>query len=368
MRFTLHINIKTRIKVVIGMNTKALVKASFLVSILASTASQVQADKTDTVTYKAGHDSLQEWLMPPVPYPADNEPTEARVELGKKLFFDPRLSADGNMSCGTCHSPLFGWSDGLPTAKGFQSKVLGRASPTVVNTAYQSIQMWDGRKKSLEDQALGPMVSSDEMNIGVERAIKTVSENAEYKKLFAKAYPGEPVNDVTLARAIASFERTVVSTNSRFDQWVRGDKKALTKDEVKGFKIFNDPEKGNCAACHSAPNFTDDGFHNIGLASYGEENPDMGRYAIKPIGILKGAFKTPTLREVVHTAPYFHDGSAATLEDVVDHYVSGGAVTTHISPNMKKLSLSKKEKKQLVAFIRALSTPEEPFVLPVLPK
>lgn len=335
-------------------------------AFLLSTASHAKKDSSDT-TYKAGHSSLKVWLMPEVPYPEDNKPTADRVSLGKKLFFDPRLSADGNMSCATCHSPLFGWSDGLATAKGFQSKVLGRASPTVVNTAYQKLQMWDGRKKSLEDQALGPMVSSDEMNIGVERAIKTIAENKEYQALFAKAYPGEGVTDKTLARAIASFERTIISNNSRFDQWVRGDKKALTKQEINGFKIFNDVDKGNCAACHSAPNFTDDGFHNIGLASYGHENPDMGRYAIKPIGVLKGAFKTPTLREVVHTAPYFHDGSAATLEDVVKHYVEGGVVKTHLSPSMKALTLTEKEQADLVAFIKSLSTKAEPFLLPVLP-
>lgn len=351
------------------MRIRHLVRTALIAKALTIgvVTSSFAGNNSDDIKYKAGHASLQEWLMPDVPYPADNEPTPARVELGKKLFFDPRLSADGNMSCASCHSPLFGWSDGLPTAKGFQSKVLGRASPTVINTAYQTLQMWDGRKKTLEDQALGPMVSSDEMNIGVDQAVKTIAASAEYTALFKKAYPGEKVNDVTLAKAIASFERTIVSTNSRFDQWVKGDKKALSKAEINGFKVFNDPEKGNCAVCHSAPNFTDNGFHNIGLASYGDENPDMGRYAIKPIGILKGAFKTPTLREISHTAPYFHDGSAATLEEVVDHYEKGGVITTHLSPNMKKLKLSAKEKKDLVAFLEALSTKEEPFVLPVLP-
>ena len=271
------------------------------------------------------------------------------------------------MSCATCHSPLFGWSDGLPTAKGFKSMVLDRASPVVTNTAYNSIQMWDGRKKSLEDQAMGPMESNAEMNMDIPLLVAWLNDNAGYSKAFDKAYPGEKIDEVTIAKAIASFERTVVSKNSRFDKWVDGKKKALTKQEILGFKVFTDPNKGNCEVCHSAPNFTDDGFHNIGLASFGSENPDMGRYAQKPIRLMKGAFKTPTLRDIEYSAPYFHDGSAKTLEEVVDHYVSGGVVKTNLSPMMKSLTLSEEEKAALVAFLKSLSSPQENFVLPILP-
>ncbi len=344
---------------------RTLLKHVAVLSLGLSTALAAQAE--DKTVFKAGHASLQQWLMPEVPYPEENVPTDARVELGKMLFFDTRLSGDGNMSCATCHSPLYGWSDGLKTARGFQSKVLGRATPTIYNTAYQSIQMWDGRKKTLEDQALGPMVSSDEMNIGVDGALAAVKSNAEYQALFENAYPGQGVTGETLSMAIASFERTVVSNNSRFDQWVKGNKKALTKREINGFKLFVDPEKGNCAVCHSAPNFTDDSFHNIGLASFDNPQADMGRYAIKPIRILKGAFKAPTVREIAHTAPYFHDGSAATLEDVVEHYAQGGASKSNLSPNIKKLNLNDKEKADLVAFMKALSSEEQAFTLPVLP-
>ncbi|RLT95038.1 cytochrome-c peroxidase [Ketobacter sp.] len=317
--------------------------------------------------YKAGDPSLQEWLLPAVPYPKNNAPSAERASLGKMLFFDPRLSGDGNMSCATCHSPLFGWSDGLPTAKGFKSKVLGRASPTVTNTAYNHLQMWDGRKKSLEDQAIGPMLSSAEMNVDLSMALRFLQNNATYVAAFERAYPGQGITDETLAMAIANFERTVISNNSPFDRWIKGDAKAMTAQQVNGFKLFVDPAKGNCAVCHSAPNFTDNGFHNIGLDSWGMENPDMGRYAIKPIGLMKGAFKTPTLRDITLTAPYFHDGSAMTLKDVVDHYETGGTVTTNLSPNMKKLSLSQQEKADLVEFMKALTTPPEPFALPVLP-
>lgn len=344
---------------------RSSVTTALFSSLLVASYTTYAADTS--YVYKAGHKSLQEWLLPHVPFPADNKPTKERVALGKKLFFEPRLSGDGNMSCASCHSPLFGWSDGLATARGAKSKVLGRASPTVVNTAYNSIQMWDGRKSTLEDQALGPMLSSDEMNIDIGAAIAFLKSDETYTADFAKAYPGEPISELQLAKAIASFERTVVSNNSPFDRWVKGDKKALTADQINGFKVFVDPDKGNCAVCHSAPNFTDNGFHNIGLKSWGFDNPDMGRYAIKPIGLMKGAFKTPTLRDITLTAPYFHDGSAMTLEDVVEHYVKGGVVTTNLSPNMKKLSLSQKEQQDLVVFLESLTSPQEPFLLPLIP-
>lgn len=322
----------------------------------------------DKYVFEAGHASLQKWLLPEVPYPENNKPNAARVELGKMLFFDTRLSGDGNMSCATCHSPLFGWSDGLPTAKGFKSKVLGRASPTVTNSAYNTLQMWDGRKKSLEDQALGPMLSNAEMNVDLSMALKFLQGNSKYAAAFEKAYPGMGIKDETLAMALASFERTVISNDSPFDRWVKGDKNALTKQQINGFKLFVDPEKGNCAVCHSAPNFSDSGFHNIGLASWGHENPDMGRYAIKPLNLMKGAFKTPTIRDITLSAPYFHDGSAMTLMEVVEHYAIGGEVRTNLSPNMKKLNLSDTEKADLVEFMQTLTTPPKPFALPVLPE
>ncbi|RFO97654.1 tryptophan tryptophylquinone biosynthesis enzyme MauG [Rhodoferax lacus] len=317
------------------------------------------------VTFKAGDPSLAEFLLGAVPHPADNQPTTARVELGQKLFFDPRMSGDGNMSCATCHNPAMGWSDGLPTARGVKSSVLGRASPTIFNTAYNGIQMWDGRKKSLEDQAMGPMQANVEMNMDIGKLFQWIGNSAGYKVLFARAYPGEPINESTLSRAIASFERTVVSQDSPFDRWVRGDAKALGPQQVEGFKVFLG--KGNCVACHSGPNFTDNGFHNLGLASWGMAEPDMGRYAQKPVNAMKGAFKTPTVREVARTAPYFHDGSAKTLMDVVEHYDRGGDVKTNLSPNIKPLGLSLAEKQALVAFLESLSSPFLTVTVPELP-
>lgn len=324
--------------------------------------------KFEDVTFKAGHSSLKPWVLPKAPpYPEGNKPNKARVTLGKKLFFDPRLSRDGNMACATCHSPMLGWSDGLPTAKGFQSKVLDRASPTIINTAYNLIQMWDGRKKSLEDQAMGPMMANAEMNMDIPLLFKFLNNSSGYKEAFNNAYPGDPIDETTLAKAIASFERTVISNSSPFDDWLKGKKKAMNKRQVKGFKLFVNPEKGNCAVCHSGPNFTDNGFHNLGLASFGDKNADLGRYSEKPLRMMKGAFKTPTIRDVETTAPYFHDGSAKDLMAVVEHYVSGGVVNTNLSPNFKKANLTDDEKKMLVEFMRALTSPAIRLTLPTLP-
>ena len=317
--------------------------------------------------YKAGHPSLQEWLLPKdVPTPKDNPLTPAKVELGKMLFFDPRLSGDGNMSCASCHSPLFGWSDGQKTARGHKSMVLGRASPVVVNTGYNDIQMWDGREKTLEDQSIGPMRNTAEMNMDIPKLIDFLSES-EYKEHFEEAFPGEPIGVEQIAKALASFERTIVSRDSPFDNWVRGDENALTAQQIRGFALFVDPDKGNCAVCHSAPNFTDNGFHNLGLASFGEENPDLGRYTQRPLRLMKGAFKTPTIRDITLSAPYFHDGSAETLMEVVEHYAIGGVVKENRSPNMKTLNLSQQEKEDIVAFMESLTTPPKAFVLPILP-
>jgi cytochrome c peroxidase len=341
-------------------------------AVACATPAQSESSVVDSdgavVTLKAGHPSLRKWVLDATPpHPADNAPTAARVELGKQLFFDPRLSGDGTMSCASCHSPLFGWSDGLPTGKGFRGKVLDRASPTVFNTAYNSVQMWDGRKKSLEDQAMGPMEASVEMNADTQKLFAFLNSNAAYRAAFANAYPGQPIAADTLSKAIASFERTLVSRSSPFDRWVAGDTSAMTPEQVRGFGLFIDPKKANCSTCHSGANFTDNGFHNLGLASSGRDNADVGRYAQRPVAAMKGAFKTPTVREAARTAPYFHDGSARTLEELVDFYAAGGIVKGKRSADMKELPLDASEKAQLVSFLKALSSPQKAFELPELP-
>lgn len=345
------------------MTEKKLILTVFLISLFASVA-----NAEDKPVLKAGHPSLKEWILPAVPTPNENVPTAARIDLGRHLFFDPRLSGEGNMSCATCHNPALGWSDGLATAKGVKSTILPRATQTLINTAFNTIQMWDGRKKDLEDQAMGPMEAHAEMNMDTAKLFKWLNESPGYRKMFDAAYPGEAINAATLSKAMAAFERTVVMNDSPFDRWLAGDAKAMTAQQVRGFDIFLSANKGNCAACHSAPSFTDNGFHNIGLVSWGNLLPDMGRYVQKPVPRLKGAFKTPQLRGIALTAPYFHDGSAETLKDVIALYDKGGIITTNLDPNIKPLKLSAQDKEDLLAFLHALTGTTPTITIPTLPQ
>lgn len=316
------------------------------------------------VVTDTGASTSSPWQRPAAaPAPDDNPLTVARAELGRALFFDPRLSAKGSMSCASCHNPALGWSDGLPTAVGHNMKVLGRSTPTIVNAAFNPLQMWDGRKVSLEDQALGPF-GADEQNLPLEVLEQRVQSIAGYGPMFAEAYPGEPITRTTIAKAIASFERTVLSEGAPFDQFAAGDRDALSPAARRGFDLF--VGKGNCSACHQGFNFTDNGFHNIGVRDSGA--PDPGRFALKKIPSLQGAFKTPTLRDIALTAPYMHNGCYATLEEVVEHYVRGGDVKDHLSPNMHPLALSAQEKSDLVEFMRSLTSAPRVVSVPALPR
>lgn len=336
--------------------------------LLMLSAVQLNGEETSNFTIQSGHPSLQNFLLPDQPQaPSDNLTNPERVELGKKLFFDPRLSANGNMSCATCHNPSLGWSDGLPTGRGHNGLELDRATPTVVNTAFNSIQMWDGRAPSLEAQALGPLEASVEMAADFDALFKFLSETDGYVEAFTKAYPGEEISKATIGKAIAAFERTIVSNNSAFDQWVRGDADAMNEQQIRGFSLFMNPAKGNCVECHSGANFTDNSFHNLGLKSSVGPDADLGRFNEKPIGILRSAFKTPTLRDVELTAPYFHDGSAQTLKDVMAHYVDGPVEGASASPAFKPSQLSESEQEDIVAFMQALTGDTSLVALPVLP-
>lgn len=315
----------------------------------------------------AGHEDLQVWLLATSDEVPDTPGNSAKVELGKKLFFDPRLSRDGSISCASCHNPALGWSNGLPTSVGFKGNVLRRAAPTIINSRFNKLHNWDGSARSLEQQALGPLISPAELNADLPLVTEWLQQTPGYADLFQLAFPTRAIGPDTITEAIAAFEKTIVSNNTPFDQWIKGEHNAMTEQQVRGFRVFMDKDKGNCEICHSAPNFTDNSFHNIGLKSFSQPDADNGRYELIPVEVLKGAFKTPSLRDVTLTAPYFHDGSAATLSDVVEHYVRGGDVQDNLSPDISPLDLTDSEKADLISFLHALESPPSVFITPQLP-
>ncbi|MES1982189.1 MAG: cytochrome c peroxidase [Pseudomonadota bacterium] len=299
-----------------------------------------------------------------VPFPADNKPTAARVELGKMLFFDPRLSGSRWISCATCHNPALAWSDGLPTMLGHGMQQGRRSTPTILNTAYNNVQFWDGRAATLEAQALGPIEAEGEMHQKADELPDRLMAIEGYRRAFARAYPDEKISKLTIAKALASFERTIVSTESPFDRWRRGDKKALSASAQRGFSLFTG--RANCMACHQGFNFDDDGFHNIGLPLSGGDE-DVGRFAHRKVKVNKGAFKTPTLRDVALTAPYMHNGVYKSLQEVVEHYNKGGVTHENLDPNIRPLNLSDQDQADIVAFLQSLTGKPMKVVLPHLP-
>jgi len=297
-----------------------------------------------------------------IPFPASDPYTVEKVTLGKKLFFDSRLSAANLLSCASCHSPAYGWGDGQPKGVGHGMRQLGRRSPTIVNGAFGQIFMWDGRASSLEEQALGPISADREMNLPIDQLIEKLRRIPEYMPAFRAAFPQEGLAPASVAKAIATYERTVVSGPAPFDAWVEGDEKAISESAKRGFGGFNG--KAACSSCHSGWNLTDDSFHDTGLA-----DEDMGRSKIVP-GVLKmeHAFKTPGLREIARRGPYMHDGSLPTLEAVVEHYDNGGIKRPSRSDQIGPRGLSRQEKDDLVAFMTTLTSEMAPTPVPVLPR
>jgi cytochrome c peroxidase len=296
-----------------------------------------------------------------IPFPADNPYTVQKNILGKKLYFDARLSRGKILSCASCHSPGYAWADGQPTSVGHLMKRLARRSPTILNLAYGHIYMWDGRAESLEQQALGPLQEALEMAMPLDELLAQLNAIDEYHQLFETAFPGEGITSENVAKAIATFERTVISGRAPFDAWIEGDESAVSTSAKRGFKLFN--TKAQCVNCHSGWNFTDDSFHDIGLASV-----DIGRGKLLP-HIIKSqyAFKTPGLREITRRAPYMHDGSIPTLEAVIDHYDKGGIPRNSRSELIRPLDLTDREKADLIAFLKTLTSDMEPTTFPVFP-
>jgi cytochrome c peroxidase len=290
--------------------------------------------------------------LPPLSWPAKNPYSAAKVELGRYLYYDRRLSADETVSCASCHDPQFAFTDGSAVSTGIRRQKGNRSAPTIINRAYALAQFWDGRAATLEEQAKGPMANPIEMGNTHEAIAARLGKIAGYRPLFAKVFGSDEIDIDRVAMAIACFERTVLSGNSPYDRYKRGNKHDLTPAQVRGMSVFFD--KAKCDKCHEGANFTLNAYANIGVGS-DKPDPDVGRYAVTKNPRDWGGFKTPTLREIARTAPYMHDGSLKTLEEVVDYYDKGGIKNKNLDESIKPLHLTEIEKKDLVAFLRALS-------------
>ena len=297
----------------------------------------------------------------PVSFPADNPYSAAKVELGRYLYFDKRLSADGTVACATCHDPSHGFTDAAPVSTGIKGQRGGRSAPTVINRAYSLAQFWDGRAGTLEEQAKGPIANPIEMGNTHDAVCTTLGRLQGYRGLFQKAFGSEEITIDRVAQAIATFERTVLSGNSPYDRYKAGNKKAMTAAQVRGMNVFFD--KAKCDSCHEGINFTLNAYANLGVGTDKPE-PDVGRFAVTKDPADWGAFKTPTLRDVAKTGPYMHDGSLANLHQVVNYYDKGGLPNKNLSEKIKPLHLTEQDKDDLVAFMNALTGDVPPVTAP----
>ncbi len=275
-----------------------------------------------------------------IPAPESNPITREKALLGRQLFRDPILSRDRTVSCATCHDAERAFTDGKATAVGVFGRKGARRTPTIINRAYGRAFFWDGRVASLEEQVLQPITNPKEMDMTLDEVTARLVAESRYS--------GRVRTSADLAQALATYVRTILAGDSPYDRHVAGIPGSLSAEALAGLRLFRG--KGNCVTCHLGPNLTDESFHNTGL-----DTADPGRFAVTGREEDRGAFKTPTLREVARTAPYMHDGSLATLEDVVEHYDRGGKRGARVDPEIRPLNLTEAEKRALVVFLRALS-------------
>ncbi|MFM7683123.1 MAG: cytochrome-c peroxidase [Bacteroidota bacterium] len=287
-----------------------------------------------------------------VPAPQDNPTTEEKAELGRKLFFDKRLSRDGTISCATCHNPRKAFTDQLTTSRGINGQTTERNSPSLLNSGFLKTAMFDAHLQSLELQVIVPIQEKTEMGHNMKELIPQLRAIPEYQAAAKKIF-NRDFDAYVLTRSISAFERTLVSMNSRYDQFQRGDKQALSKTEQAGLKLFT--EKLYCAKCHTAPYFTTFEAENNGLYQDYEPITDKGRFRIHLDSNDIGKFKVPSLRNIELTFPYMHDGSMKTLDEVIAHYSKGGQ--NHLKQNKMIIpfQLNEKEQKQLIAFLKSLT-------------
>lgn len=287
-----------------------------------------------------------------MPVPEDNPLTTEKVALGRRLFFDPILSRDYSLSCATCHDPRRMFTDGLPVAVGVDYRKGKRNTPSLLNRAWGKSFSWNGRSTSLEEQVLMPIENPDEFDMTRGSVLTRLQEHSDYPILFESVF-GRSIEVEDLGRAIASYVRTILSGNAPVDRYLNGDHEALSEQARDGLRLIRG--KANCTACHIGPTFTDEQFHNTGVAFKNEKLNDEGRFAVTVNEKDRGAFKTPSLRNVADTAPYMHDGSLTTLQDVIDFYNRGGNPNSRLDEELHPLNLTSEEKQAVVSFLRALN-------------
>lgn len=298
--------------------------------------------------------------LPPLAIPAGDPPTAASIKLGRELFYEKRLSKNDSISCASCHNPALAFTDGRRVSSGAGGVSGVRNAPTLLNAAYFGVLFWDGRATTLEEQAGDPIANPIEMNQAHPVSVSKIAALKYRGEMNAAFGPGK-VTIEKMEMALASFERTLLSGDSAFDRYeYRGDKPAMSPEAVRGLEIFKDQNRGNCVACHSMgvhdALFTDGQFHNIGVGYEGDAGfTDVGRYEQTHREADRGAFRTPSLRNVALTAPYMHDGSLRTLSAVVDFYAGGGNSNSGLDPNIKTIKLSGRDRADLVAFLESLT-------------
>jgi cytochrome c peroxidase len=286
--------------------------------------------------------------------PADNPLTTEKVELGRLLVFDKRLSQDNTIACMSCHLATNAFTDGKPVSTGIRGQKGGRSAPASFNRVFSSAQFWDGRAATLEAQSIGPFTNPIEHGFAnYDVMMAKMNKIPGYRKLFKEAFGDENIKIENVGKAIASFQRTILSGNSPADKFDQGQQVgAISESAQKGLTLFRD--KARCTKCHSGFNFTDEKFHNLGIG-WDDNKVDLGRYMVTSNAEELGAFKTPTLREIARSAPYMHDGRFKTLEEVVNFYNKGGVKNPHQDPLILPLELTDQEKSDLVAFLRTLN-------------
>lgn len=287
-----------------------------------------------------------------MPIPENNPLTPEKVTLGRKLFHERRLSRDRSIACATCHDPRRAFTDARPVSVGVFGRTGTRRVPALINRGYGAAFFWDGRASSLEEQVLQPIQNPKELDMSLEEVVARLEDKQEYRRDFRMAFGSDP-NGTDLARALASYVRTILSGDSPFDRYINGGHDALSAEARLGLEIFRG--KGNCVSCHVGPNLTDEHFHNTGVAWRGGKLLDPGRFAVSGEEKDHGAFKTPSLREIARMRPYMHDGSLASLEEVIEFYNRGGRVNPWLDSEIHPLHLTTEEVKALIAFLQSLS-------------